>query len=499
MEIITCEADLRYVNKKLKRWLIDKALAEQRKATNVQKAAYRRLFPVNKSPCSAFDVDYSDGTVSSAYITTFAQAIPHADFDRFFISPDSETLCNDKDCPVTNPHNNGRFYHNGQRAESPSSTDFETRLGSVMVPVSHFFNYTVPPPDITEAYLRMAEGQGSISDEEMVRRYKMNHCWSPIVSECPTARPKTPDVDTVSVSCLIFPPEKANKTLDSFLFDQLEAHIDEEVETLIHPAFRSSSPRKCCGEKCPPTPLRRNASRSQRAKPGRTMDAKDCKQPKLQRVTRADSRRPGKSNNRPYGQPVLRRRPKAENLRQAQLKLKESIVNKIAEQAIDECQSRDLLEVQTLDSHGCHKSICDTPPINGSRTASIFNDEGDEGPEELDRKLEILAALIKKLKQCLNEGSYREFSLPSQAKDQYEHLRDVLLIVRRAFQQQLGDFSRSFRPTGVKISDQELETMFEEYLSIYEMLLDRYPSMTTQEIVGSLNKIGPRAKVENLC
>ena len=500
METITREADLNYVDKKLKRWLVENALAAQRKPVVIGAKTSRESFSVDRNPKTVSNIQ------GSANITTVVQSTSGSEFDRVFVSPDSRILCSDNQCPITTPHNLGRFYHDGQRAESPVDSDFETRLGNSMNPVSHFFNYTVPPPDINEAYLRMVDGQATFADADIVRRYKMNHCWSPVVSEYPSPRPESPNAAAVSIQCLVLPTEKASKKQQELLFEQLEAYTDDEVENLVHPAFRDNLKDHIAngqmagdfhGVKRSPVPPRKSTERVKCSKQAVMMDDNVCEQPKLKLSLQTEFFRQSQRTRTQLGHPYLRRMPKGENLREVQHKLQESIVDKITEQAIGECNADCQTETKILDD-----TTYDT--TNSPGAESILSAESDEGPQDVDRELEVLAALMKKLKQSLDDGSFRDFGLlDRQSKDfevdaKYKFLSDVLLIVRMAFQQLLREFDRSFRPTGMEVKYRELEEVFEEYLMIYETLLERYSLMTPQEIAKALDRKKHHANMEKV-
>lgn len=87
------------------------------------------------------------------------------------ISPNSGVSCHAR-CGVKEPHNLGKFFRDGIQPGEPENWEYETSTGERMAPVSHFFNFTVPPMDIVEAYLRMTEGKASVADRDMVRDYQ---------------------------------------------------------------------------------------------------------------------------------------------------------------------------------------------------------------------------------------------------------------------------------------------------------------------------------------
>lgn len=147
MEVISCPADLQYVNKKLAMcldsqvWMRTRAISREVDPDGIpveDKLSFcSRTFPSH--------IKNSDLTV------TFSQVASDIDFDRHFLSPDSTVQCDDPECPIKVPQNKGRFYADEHKANSPTDFDFETSSGGSMVPASHYFNYTVPPPEITDA------------------------------------------------------------------------------------------------------------------------------------------------------------------------------------------------------------------------------------------------------------------------------------------------------------------------------------------------------------
>lgn len=87
-------------------------------------------------------------------------------------SLDSKARCTSGDCPFQDiEHNIGRYFHNGEDA-SINKEFF----------ISQFFNHTVPPPDVVEAWIRMNNGRASQDDRDQVRQYQKHHMWSPVTS-----------------------------------------------------------------------------------------------------------------------------------------------------------------------------------------------------------------------------------------------------------------------------------------------------------------------------
>ncbi len=90
-----------------------------------------------------------------------------------FTSSDSKARCTSEDSRLQGiEHNVGRYFDNGE--DAPINKEFF---------ISQFFNYTVPAPNIDEAWIRMNMGRASQHDRNKVWQYQKHHMWSPIISE----------------------------------------------------------------------------------------------------------------------------------------------------------------------------------------------------------------------------------------------------------------------------------------------------------------------------
>ena len=507
METINCQKDLQYVNKKLAMWLDIQVWKKSRASKSEEDP---RGIPVtNNKSFYVRPIPYYIKISRPAVI--FRQVASDPNFDRHFVSPDSTIPCDDPECPIQMPHNTGRFYVDGQRADSPIDIDYETSSGGLMVPASHYFNYTVPPPDITEAYLKTAEGLGSTEDNDVVRRYKMKHCFSPVISECPSPGLRSPCTDLVSIPCLVFDPEIYDAKHQEWLYRMLEKDVDKEVDDLMKPIEPIKEPQKtqdgshgpsnCCNGKCPPIPPRRSRLCSQR-----TM-MRNSKAPRQDRPSSTDQcgERPAKRSQ--HDRQKLRRIPKGENLRGIQLTLQERIVNQIAERAVKESRANSLAgSPPCISTSSGHNTLAGSTHGSFTTTRSDETCISSESPEHIDRKLDFHAALTKKLTFHLQDDlSIQSISLldrngaEMETTTKFVYMSSVLLIVRYALRQLLGDFTRAYRPSGMVVTTEEMEGSFEEYLAVYEMLLEKYPYMATEDIIGCLDKVGRRARLEDLC
>ena len=175
--------------------------------------------------------------------------------------------------------------------------------------------------------------------------------------------------------------------------------------------------------------------------------------------------------------------PRGRELREMQLTLQENILSDIADRAID---------------GGPENSKGGKVKWQNSPTAS------EEGPEDLDRELEITRELMKQLRSALNDGSHQDMYLVDSddkgesGNEKYEILCDVLLMLRRAFRDILARYERPYRPTGFAVTDLEMGEAMEEQLLAREKLMNRYPSMAIEEMLESLAGVGHEADLKTL-
>lgn len=65
-------------------------------------------------------------------------------------------ICTELTCPIKSQHNIGPYFHEGVQG-------------------SHYFDGSNPPPYIWDAGSRMAQGRGSVRDEELVTSFRYHH------------------------------------------------------------------------------------------------------------------------------------------------------------------------------------------------------------------------------------------------------------------------------------------------------------------------------------
>lgn len=426
------------------------------------------------------------------------------------ISPDSSIACDDPTCPIGIPHNKGRFYYHGKKADEP--TDDE--LSASQAPPAHFFNFTVPTPEIARAYRRMTEGKASVEDREFVMRYVRMHIYSPIVSAPATPKIQVLDAQPERIPCLILDLKEQDTEKQARQFEMIEKHLQVESDQTIDSGDAVSPPTHeevmqvesdAAQETRPPTPPNRRSKRAQKRS-----NAAYSGRMKLQRTGQtADLREVSGDQERAH----LRTLPEGECLRDAQVSIQEKIINQIAQRAIEESSEGDS---EVSDSSGSRLSQVSKvkPKVEANEEGSnrdSLSDAGnhatwvtEEEPEEIDRKVEVHAALTKKLRQDLLDGTFRNIHIgnqegkPVDREMQFQYVNDILLLIRRSLKHLLGDFDREYRPTSLEVTDDELGELAEKLKESYEVLLARYPSMKIKDILWSLDSMGPRDRLENV-
>ena len=481
MGVVTCTEDLEYIDTSLRGqvWL------RRRQTSNADKIEVGSNGNRVRDDSVLETQKFSSISAANLGQTTAALYL-----NRNLITPDSTVPCNDQQCPIRIPHNIGRFYNDGERADSPCDADYETPSGIRMVPASHYFHYTKPPPDIIEAYIRLAEGNARTEDLDNVRRYKMNHCYSPIISECPSP---ASDTELVSIPCLVFDPKKYDAKHQEWLFETLENNIDEGIEDLVELKKANRTYEKTGSQEnatykvptclhCDHLPVQPRSFQSISTFE-ELDDEKFSEQGTLRHCEQNSNLR---EMRRRHKREKLLPVPKGERLKEVQLSIQERVINEIAEKAYQESQANNMADTQSQPTSSWQTIL------TGSTRSSLANTAGDAicltigGSEGIDRKLEVHAALSRRLKVLLVESSFQSVSLLDkngselEIEAKFECMSNVLLIVRHGFRQLLGDLNRAYRPSGIDITNEELEILFEEHLTTFEMLVEKYPSMRTR-------------------
>ena len=425
------------------------------------------------------------------------------------ISPDSSIPCDDPACPIGIPHNKGRFYYHGKKADEP--TDEE--LSASQAPPAHFFNFTVPTPEIALAYRRMMEGRASAEDRHSVQRYVRTHIYSPIVSAPATPKVRATDAQLVRIPCLIFDLTGKDTEKQARQFEMIEKHLPEDTDHCIETEDEDFPPtqedgirrdRDAAQDIKPPIPPTRLWERAQR----RSIAAYNARM-KLQRPGQtADLGEVRRDQERAH----LRTLPKGVCLHEAQVSIQEKIINEIAQRAIGKSSegpsegSDSDVSLLSLGSRGKAKVEADREGPNrdslsvaGSNAMRVTIEE----PEEMDRELEVHAALTKKLRQDLLDGNVQihirnQQDILVDRETQLQYVNDILLLARRSLKKLLEDFDREYRPTSLEVTDDELGGLAEKLMESHEMLLARYPAMKIKDIISSLDGIGRRGTIEDV-
>ena len=175
--------------------------------------------------------------------------------------------------------------------------------------------------------------------------------------------------------------------------------------------------------------------------------------------------------------------PEGRELVEVQLTLQENILSDIAHQAI---------EATRKGGKGVKAKGRSYPAAS------------DGEPEDIDRELEVTRELMRQLRAALDDESYQDmYLIDSDGKERsmeerYENLCDVLLMLRRAFQDILARYERAYRPTGFAVTDQEMVREMDKQLLAREKLMQRYPMMAIEEMLESFGGIGREADLKTL-
>lgn len=445
---------------------------------------------------------------------------PGDGFDLDLVSPNSQIPCEAPGCPITGPHNLGKYYHDGEQPHTPEEWEFKTSTGLTKAPVSHFFNYTVPPPFIVGAYTRMTENKASQLEQDQVRNYQMNHMYSPLISETPTPRARSECTHPVPIFCSIVAPEAASQRHERVITEQLkqaESGGAEVKESQLgpredhyqrpHPEEGRTISKAFDMMRDIRQPLMKRLRLSRKGRPTakvHTVDFDDTNDHSLKEKDHvcmqdheqgdnesADQEAAPMGNARifdvlgPRRRPSARKIPQGFELEEVQLDLQEGILGEIAYEAINDAYN-------------------DPDDIRSGRRPGGSPPSDTEGPEDLDRELEVISELMKALQRHLKDNSYQDLHLVNpNGQDEtpnakFAIIHDIELILRRAFRVTLAKFTRPYRPTGSPVRAQEMDDEFEVQLSVREALMRQYPRLTVREMVASLDRVGHGADMKTM-
>ena len=175
-EILTDPDDLESVNQKLSASGVRDATAravEYGEGSLVSSSIFSgscQSAPTTRNASFSGQRRASEPTTPSTSIKGISKKIPKQ-LDNS--SSDSKARCTSEDSPLQGmEYNVGRYFDNGEDA----STNKESLI-------SQFFNYTVPAPNIDEAWIRMNKGRARQDDENQAWQYQKHHMWSHIICE----------------------------------------------------------------------------------------------------------------------------------------------------------------------------------------------------------------------------------------------------------------------------------------------------------------------------
>lgn len=461
--------------------------------------AQRRLpwksFPI-MSRCAHVE-DNEEAHPSTTAVWEDSDTLSATGIDLSLVSPDSQIPCTAPNCPIKSSHNLGRYYHEGEQSTNPAESEYGTRLGGIKAPVAHVFNYTVPPPGVVAAYLRMTEEEADGKDRDIVRAYQMNHMYSPLISEYPSPTGTFADADEIeSIPCLILTPGRTGNFQEEFQSKKLgDYHKDEQQAESVQCGNKKDAGTKARNvyhyprpSNKIPHPLRQKTIRlSQRTNFSRQMSPTDFGYSGNERDDADDQCTGGRSEEgaSPAGSgesyqgsgkemPACTRQevPHGSELTQVQTSLWEKIILEIASQAKGDDQDS-------------------------------LNDE--QPAEAIDREIEVLTELMKKVRCALNDGTFKDFVLldleghDMQPGLKFEVMRDILAMLQHSFGLLLSRFPRDYRPTGKRVRDEQQEELFVSHLEVREAMMLRYPEESIQEMIHELEAIGHEAELSQLC
>ena len=466
-------------------------------------------FPSSDGPCHMSDsspplADRVLGSFGSSESRNIAEAAGSV-IRRNAVSPDSSIPCDDPTCPIGIPHNKGRFYYHGKKADEP--TDEE--LTASQAPPAHFFNFTVPTPEIARAYRRMMERRASAEDRHSVQCYVRTHIYSPVISAPATPKIQATGAQLVRMPCLIFDPKGKSVEERARQFEMIEKDL-QDYELLMESRDEASLSNQegmrrvsdAAPDIRPPLPPIRRRKRAQT----RSIAAYNGRMERQRTGQTGDHGEVRRDQERAHRKML----PGGICVDDAQVSIQENIINEIAQRAIKETSERgsEASDISSSRSSGASKgkakveankrgSDRDSSASAGTNATWVTT----EDPEEIDRELEVHAALTKKLRQDLLDGSVENIYVRNrqgERQTQRQYMTDILLLVRRSLKRLLGDFDREYRPTSFEVTDEELGELAGKLMESYEMLLATYPARKIKDIISNLDEIGKCSRIENV-
>lgn len=515
-EIISSTEDLEYINKKLENYARAKQRTELPSKSN--HSGSNSVACALKSAGRERKVE-AENVVRDATV----QALERV--GRSTVSPDSNEPCLDEDCPIKIPHNKGRFFATGVKPDVLEESGLHSSGRSLIVSVSSFFNGTIPPLEIIDMYFRMNEAKADEDEVDKIRKYSMKHTYSPLISEVPTPIPV--DIDIVTMYGMVYDLQGKDRTplrdINRRIFNDLK--ILEDTPSLTTKEVPQRSSRD-------PQEYSIRGSQKQRTKYECEKESKasNCETPSNLGVTQ-QSHVPSTEKDATNSQPIQRiqfersqandvstqerQMPEGDNLRDLQLDIQEAIIYSIAEQALSsEGDKTDSKPARFLADRfkRISTSLSRRQSTRSSARDTVSSNRHDKSTghsvRDLRCELETHAAAVKKLESLTNDKdldhllsivdtSGKELDADSKA----DMLEDLVLIARRALREIIFDYPSTvgeYIPSGVAVSEEDMEIVADDYLSTYDFMRDVYPHFRVKDVLESFDKIGERAKLSHL-
>ena len=447
------------------------------------------------------------------------------DAGRSIVSPDSNEPCLDEDCPIMIPHNKGRFFASGVKPDFLEEFRVHSSGRSLVMSVSSFFNGTIPPLEIVDMYFRMSEAKADDEEVDKIRKYSMKHTYSPIVSE--VATPLHVDKDIVAVYGKVYDLQGRDRTplrgVDHGIMTDWKVSKSARISTTREApekSLRDMQKKSVNGlESKRTTDVRGKESKA--SKYERPSDSSIAQQSYVSSTeANATAGRPTQrlQFERSQANDVSERKqevPEGDKLRDLQLEIQEAIIYSIAEQALS-CESdktdskpaRFLTDRFRKISTSLSRRQSTKSSARETVSSKNRNRSTRHSVRDLRRELETHAAAVKKLESLTNDKDLDHMlsivdtsgnELDADAKT--EILEDLVLIARRALREIIFDYPSAvgeYIPSGVAVSEEDLELVADDYLSTYDFMTDVYPHFRIKDVLESFDKIGERAKLSSL-
>ena len=364
----------------------------------------------------------------------------------------------------------------GRARSSTAKAEQKPNVNFIIQP-SEFFRGVEPPSSILEAYTRLNLGQASTEDEIRICEYRETHCSNP-------RRLKT---EPVKVHCVVFDPKIYDVVHQDELY-RTEKRADEQSTRTDRARSQEARSHRAVTSRGPTiSSTKQDSGRPnwRRLRPADVLPTEDTKIKRIQGL-----------GNICGEMPDLRRMPKREELRRAQLQIQSRIINAIAEQP----------SVTSPESEGSTEQsrsrFCRPARVHTTESATSATRKAPTiSTQDKDWQLEVHAAAILTIDQTLKDGSFKTMTVLNKQGTQlengekYDCLEAIQLIIERSFEEIVGEMTNQYNPSGKSVGEGEVGELLEDYVSTYDMLRDVYPKMKVKHIVAAFKKLGMRARL----